>query len=98
MFDNNFLWLLKWYQSHCNGDWEHGRGIHIDTIDNPGWSLSINLEDTELENIKFNEVKIERFDDDWFFCFIKNNIFEGRCGPLNLPEILQIFRHWAEKI
>jgi hypothetical protein len=47
MFDNNFLWLLKWYKSHCNGDWEHGRGIHLDTIDNPGWSLSINLEDTE---------------------------------------------------
>ena len=44
---NNFLWLQQWYYGHCNGDWEHGSGIHIDTLDNPGWSITINLEDTD---------------------------------------------------
>jgi hypothetical protein len=96
MNENDFLWLLKWYYNHCNGDWEHGQGIHIDSIDNPGWSISINLEDTELQTKKFQTIEKECAEHDWFICFIKNNKFEGRCGPLNLPEVLQIFRNWAE--
>ncbi len=54
--ENDFLWLLKWYCKHCNGDWEHGTGIHIDTLDNPGWSIKINLEDTELEDKIFKKL------------------------------------------
>jgi hypothetical protein len=44
MKENAFLWLLKWYHDHCNGDWEHGKGIRISTLDipDPGWSISIN--------------------------------------------------------
>lgn len=94
--DDGFLWLLKWYQNHCDGDWEHGNGIRIDTIDNPGWSISINLEETELEIKAFQKIEIERIDNDWLYCCIKDNKFEGRCGTNNLPEILQIFRNWAE--
>src|ERR1700722_3691288 len=86
MSENDFLWLLKWYQNHCNGDWEHGSGIHIGTLDNPGWSITINLENTALEDKKFQEIEIERSENNWLFCFIKNNKFEGRCGTINLPE------------
>ena len=96
MNEDSFSKLLKWYHNHCDGDWEHGKGIHIDSIDNPGWSITINVEDTELENQKFQEVEIERSDNDWLFCFIRNNKFEGRCGPLNLPEVLRFFHTWAE--
>ncbi len=55
---NDFLWLQYWYQIHCNGDWEHSSRIHIGTIDNPGWSLTINLEDTELESKEFQQIDI----------------------------------------
>ena len=96
MNDNDFFWLLGWYHKHCNGDWEHGNGIHIDTLDNPGWSITINLEDTELENKFFQNIEKEQSEDNWLLCFIKNNKFEGRCGPINLLEILSIFRKWAE--
>lgn len=96
MNDNNLIWLLRWYHSQCNGDWEHGTGIHIDTIDNPGWSIAINLENTEFEDKKFQEVELEYTEHNWLICFKKNNVFEGRCGPLNLPEVLKIFRDWAE--
>lgn len=96
MNDSDFLWLLEWYLNHCNGDWEHGSSVHIGTIDNPGWSVSINLENTELENKKFTTVRVDRSEVDWFICFIKNKKFEGRCGPGNLPEILHIFRKLAE--
>jgi hypothetical protein len=96
MKQDNFLWLQKWYQAHCDGDWEHDSGIHLGTIDNPGWSLTVNLQDTELEDKKFQKVKIKRSANDWVVCTVKDNNFEGRCGAGNLPEVLKLFRDWAE--
>jgi len=32
---------MQWYEGHCDGDWEHGFGPEIETIDNPGWRLKI---------------------------------------------------------
>ncbi len=45
--------LQNWYLSECNEDWEHSYGVKIETLDNPGWSVTINLEDTYLETIEF---------------------------------------------
>jgi hypothetical protein len=45
-----FKEIQNWYTSQCDGDWEHGSGIKIDTLDNPGWTVKINLEDTDIEN------------------------------------------------
>lgn len=95
--ENAFLWLLKWYQDRCDGDWEHGSSIHIGTIDNPGWSVTINLEYTELEYSEFQKIVIEHSKENWICCFIEDCRFEGRCGVNNLPEVLQIFRNWAER-
>jgi Immunity protein 53 len=47
------IWLQKWYQSQCNGDWEHSYGITIQTLDNPGWSLFVNLDGTMMEERSF---------------------------------------------
>lgn len=96
MEQDDFLWLQKWYQAHCDGNWEHGSGIHLGTIDNPGWSLTVNLQDTELEDRRFHKVHIERSEHDWIFCFVKDSKFEGVCGPANLPAVLKLFRDWAE--
>jgi hypothetical protein len=93
---DNFLWLQKWYQAHCDGDWEHSSGIRLETLDNPGWSLTVDLQDTELESKKFQKVKIERSKDNWIFCNVKENKFDGACGIGNLPEVLKLFRDWAE--
>ena len=41
--------LSDWYQSQCNGTWEHELGIVIDTIDNPGWLVKIDLRGTASE-------------------------------------------------
>lgn len=96
MKQDDFLWLQQWYQVHCDGDWEHGSGIHLGTIDNPGWSLTINLQDTELEIKNFQHIDINRSEKDWIFCAVRDIKFEARCGVGNLLEILKIFRHWAE--
>jgi hypothetical protein len=87
---------LKWYQAHCNGDWEHNRRIHLGTLDNSGWSLTVNLQDTELEDRNFQEVETERSKDEWIHCTVKESHFEGKCGSGNLPEVLQLFCDWAE--
>lgn len=93
--EDDFLWLQQWYQSYCNGDWEHDCRIHFRSIDNPGWSLIINVDDTDLEYANFQQIKIDRSKQDWIFCEVKNLKFEAKCGVENLPEVLKIFRHWA---
>ena len=90
--------LQGWYASQCNGDWEHSYGISIANIDNPGWSVDIELVDTELYGVEFSPVVVERqSSDDWVHCEVANGIFRGRGGPRNLEEILCIFLGWAEK-
>ena len=39
-------WLQSWYEKQCNSDWEHNYGIKIETLDNPGWSITVDLVDT----------------------------------------------------
>ncbi|WP_143316933.1 Imm53 family immunity protein [Clostridium sp. HBUAS56017] len=54
----NMIKLLQdWYNRNCNGDWEHSYGVNIGTLDNPGWTVDIDLIGTSLENEKFNKVK-----------------------------------------
>lgn len=89
-------WLEEWYLSLCNGDWEHCYGIKIGNIDNPGWSVDIDLENTYLEDVEFKEIEENRNENDWFFCRIKQKVFQGRGGAKNLGEILTIFKNWAE--
>ncbi len=89
-------WLERWYLKNCNGDWEHSYGIKIETLDNPGWSVEIDLTDTNLELRYFEVVKIQRSESNWIVCQIEDVIFKGRGGPENLTEILDIFSKWAE--
>jgi hypothetical protein len=94
--ESDFLWLLKWYHKQCDGDWEHGSGVHINTINNPGWSISINLDDTELSVLEFQEIRINYTEKSWLLCRVEEFKFKAYCGPSNLPEVLKIFREWAE--
>ena len=41
--------LQQWYLSNCNGDWEHTYGVSIGTLDNPGWSVKIELTGTPCD-------------------------------------------------
>lgn len=91
----SFSWLQAWYAQHCDGDWEHGFGISIGTLDNPGWSIRVSLEDTELEDAVFQPLTIDRSETDWLHCRVQDHRFEGFGGVANLEEILDVFRQWA---
>jgi hypothetical protein len=91
-----FDWLQNWYKSQCDGDWEHEYGIKIETVDNPGWYVVIDLIGTECEGHLFLPVQTDIDESNWFFCKLNNNIFEASCDACNLSKVLQIFRDWVE--
>jgi len=85
------LRLQCWYAHQCNGTWEHARGITIETLDNPGWKVEIDLAGTKWENLAWKELKVERADDDWINCSKQNGIFQGYGDSSKLVAILNDF-------
>lgn len=88
--------LQVWYASQCDGDWEHQDGVDISTLDNPGWSLVINLTGSALEGHSFDAVEENyEHDTDWLRCWVADGRFQGAGGPLKLTRMLRIFLDWA---
>lgn len=89
--------LQEWYLDQCNGDWEHEYGVHVGTLDNPGWMMAVDLVGTSLEGSLFDRVSIQRpGENDWIDCKIDEGKFVGFGGPENLTELLLTFLRWAE--
>jgi hypothetical protein len=89
--------LQEWFYAQCDGDWEHGEAITLETLDNPGWTLEVALADTALENKPFAELKCDyESETEWLTCFLRDGKFMGRCGPLKLEEMIEVFLNWAE--
>ena len=88
----------RWYLGQCDGDWEHQYGIKIQTIDNPGWRISIDLAETPLSERAFPETQFQgEVGDDWYVCKVIDKKFEGACGPARLDRVISIFLDWAYK-
>ena len=80
----------------CDGDWEHCYGVKIDTSDNPGWIVEIDIIDTPLENKPFDTIHYGETDHDYLICKIENGKFEGFGDVTKLENILNCFLNWAE--
>lgn len=96
MSNDDLSWLLKWHHSQHDRDCGHSNRVLIGTIDNPGWYLKIDLSKTNLNISSFSIININRSENNWIYCCIENRLFKGFGGPFNFPEILRIFRDWAE--
>ena len=94
--------IQQWYASQCNGDWEHQFGVRIDTLDNPGWLVRIDLAGTSLEHQGFPEIAegvgAERHPDAtrWIYCWLRGNVWEGAGDETQLTRLLQVFLDWAD--
>ena len=44
----------------------------------------------------FQDIEFDQSEENWFFCSVKDETFEGAGGSMNFPEILSSFRHWVE--
>ena len=100
MKNNYFEWLQKWYIQQL--DLWGFQGIRIGTIDNPGWSVKINLNNIDTNNHPFVpcEFNLDSDNDElnWYYCIQRNSNYEAAGGPLKLAKILECFRYWIENV
>lgn len=105
MINDNLAWLSQWYLSQCDNDWEHSYGVKIDTLDNPGWSLKIDLTDTPMQGRPFQREEHGEISGDldewrqtgsWWVARVDGNTFDVACGPLDLSAAVGVFRRWVD--
>lgn len=98
---NNLELLASWFSRHCDGSWENEHGVSIQSCDNPGWWVKIDLAGTELESRDFRPVRRGEVEGNldpkapWLYCYAKDNVFNGAGDVSTLEEILGIFLQWA---
>lgn len=90
-------WLQEWYNRFCWDEERHYYGIKIESLDNPGWSVKIEICDTPFEEKTFQEIRQDNGDSDWRFCTVKDGFFYGAGDPDKLISILEMFREWTEQ-
>jgi Immunity protein 53 len=90
-------WLQNWYRSQCNGKWERIHGVTIETLDCPGWLVTIDLAGTKLESAAMPKVRVQRSKMDWIDCAVEHGRFYGQGDVNKLECILLAFQHWVTK-
>ncbi|MCH9809052.1 MAG: immunity 53 family protein [Alphaproteobacteria bacterium] len=58
---NTIQRLQAWFSQNCDGDWEHTLGVSIQSCDNPGWWVKIDVRGTALEHKPYDDVQFEHF-------------------------------------
>ena len=88
--------LSEWYGRQCDGHWEHQAGVVIETLDNPGWSVKIDLIGTTAESKDFEPIKVDEGDSNWMRCAKEGNFFTAFGDPSKLSSILEVFFRFVE--
>lgn len=83
--------MQEWYVAECNGDWEHTFGLKIDTLDNPGWIVRVDLAETRWADLAIQRTITRRSENDWVQFEVTDQQYVGCGGPRNLREIIEIF-------
>jgi hypothetical protein len=92
MGDMDFL--LSWFIEHCDGSWEHEKGVIIESLDNPGWRLQVQIRGTELDGFQ-SERQIIATGSSWLHWWSTGELFHAACGPSDLPLALRAFEDFA---
>ena len=92
--------LSAWFQQQCNGDWEHTFRVSLQSTENPGWWIKIDLRGTPLEHKSFAPVLRGDFasgdpQPPWLHCRVMDGVFHGAGDAQQLDVILQTFLAWA---
>ncbi|HEU0120504.1 MAG TPA: Imm53 family immunity protein [Bryobacteraceae bacterium] len=89
--------LQAWFENQCNGGWEYTWGIKIETTDNPGWLITIDLTDTKLNGDQKLLREYSATDMDWLVCRINNRKqFVGAGDSTKLVAILTELERFTE--
>ena len=93
----DFRDITAWYQRHCNDSWEHQHGVRLETLDNPGWLLTVDLNHTNLQGGTMTEVREGIAPEDHpvsprrIHCSVTANQFRGACNPTQVARLFHIF-------
>jgi hypothetical protein len=99
--DESLRSLQDWFARQCDGDWEHGCGVEITTLDNPGWRVEIDLVGTDLETRNFQSImepgEAAAFEasDRWLQCWVEDGRWQGAGDETKLALIVRTFLDWA---
>ena len=101
VMDSELKRLCEWISGQCNGKWEHDYGVTLETCDNPGWILTVDLKGTRLENKPFVPIREGDFSHNcplppWIDCHVENGVFSGGIDLNRLPVLLNLFLNWAK--
>ncbi|NBB51529.1 rhodanese-related sulfurtransferase [Rhizobium sp. CRIBSB] len=96
---NEIAWLEQYLLGHANGEWEHDFGITIQSSDNPGWVVTIDLSEMARESLTVDPVtKTRKSETDWITLERKDHSLIGTCGPANLAALLRLMKSSVEQI
>lgn len=96
-----FQYLADWYEQQCNGSWEQKHGVSLQSLDNPGWLLKIDLQGTTLEHTPFQPVRVgvaetgQPEEAVWMSCRVHKGQFMAACSPDMLSHALDTFQLWS---
>ena len=86
----NLIWIQNWFESNCDGEHEHQ--IKILTVDNPGWNVIIEFENSTM-NIEDSEwILVDNGDADWYGWKVTNGVFEASGDVKKLDFLFSIFK------
>lgn len=91
-------WVQQWFKSNCDGEWEHGQGIQIITLDNPGWEIEIDISKTSVAFLDLKWILNEKSKQDWYGVKIENQKFYAAGDATKLTFLLGLFKEMIEKI
>lgn len=96
--DSDLEFIQAWYRDQCDGTWEHGCGVKIDTLDNPGWTVTVDLKGTPLERATMDKSSRDNGPGDWVLIEVRDTQFRAAGDPSKLAMILAAFREWSNSV
>ncbi|MFI5589994.1 Imm53 family immunity protein [Amycolatopsis sp. NPDC051758] len=92
------LWLSEWFSSQCDGDWEHEFGVRLETLDNPGWRLLVDIVGTGVEGRVLPRSKVDLGAGRWLWTSADGKSYEGSCDVRSLRELVAAFRGFVSSL
>jgi len=88
---DDLIGIMYWLQ---NWILKEPRYFNLDTLENPGWNLKVDLKIDELDVVDKILISFNETDLSWYYCCTNNKRFEGRGGPYNLTDIFYVLRQF----
>ncbi|WP_370947156.1 Imm53 family immunity protein [Amycolatopsis sp. cg5] len=92
-----FRFVQDWYAAHCDGEWEHEFGMTINTLDNPGWIIEIDIAHTGADGRRLTKALTEPGPGQWIWSWCDGRKFGAACDPASLEDAFARFRAFIEK-